>query len=312
MSLGVSIHQRKIEINFFFFVALLLFCSNPSKMTSKLKVALIQLLASASKQQNIAHACELIHQAASKGARLVVLPEIWNSPYGVKYFAQYAETIPNGETVQALSACARQSKIYLVGGSIPERDGDKLYNTSTIFDPEGTLLGKFRKIHLFDIDIPGKITFKESDALSPGQQLFTFDVDGKYRVGLAICYDLRFPQLASLYCQRQCHLLLYPGAFNMTTGPAHWELLLRARALDNQMYIAGVSPAHDEQADYKAWGHTTFVDPWGTVLQKCEANEEIIYGDIDLEHLTTIRKQLPYLSQQRNDVYSVTEMKRDD
>lgn len=282
-------------------------------MASKLKVALIQFLGSPSKQQNIKRACELITQAASNGARLVVLPEVWNSPYGVKYFSQYAETIPNGETTQALSACAQQSKVYLVGGSIPEREGDRLYNTATVFDPAGKLLGKFRKIHLFDIDIPGKITFKESDALSPGQQLFTFDVDDKFRVGLAICYDLRFPLLASLYGNRQCHVLLYPGAFNMTTGPAHWELLLRARALDNHMYVAGVSPAHDEQADYKAWGHTSLVDPWGTVVSRCELNEEVIYGEIDLDHLNTVRKQLPYLSQQRNDIYKLTEeQKKDD
>jgi omega-amidase len=279
-------------------------------MASKLKIALIQFLSSSSKQQNITRACDLIRQAATNGARLIVLPEIWNSPYGVKYFSQYAETIPDGETTQALSACARQSNIYLVGGSIPERDGEKLYNTSTIFDPNGKLLGIFRKIHLFDIDIPGKMTFKESDALSPGQELFTFDIDQQYRIGLAICYDIRFPSLASLYSKRQCHVLLYPGAFNMTTGPAHWELLLRSRALDNQMYVAGISPAHDEQADYKAWGHTTLVDPWGTVVTKCEMNEEIIYGDIDIEHLNTIRKQLPYLSQQRDDIYTLNEKKK--
>ncbi|CAF1270028.1 unnamed protein product [Rotaria magnacalcarata] len=281
-------------------------------MASKLKIALIQFLGSTSKQQNITRVCELIRQAASTGARLIVLPEIWNSPYGVKYFSQYAETIPNGETTDALSACARQTKTYLVGGSIPERDGDKLYNTATVYDPDGKLLGKYRKVHLFDIDIPGKITFKESDALSPGQQLFTFDVDQKYRIGLGICYDLRFPMLASLYSNRQCHVLLYPGAFNMTTGPVHWELLLRARALDNQMYVAGISPAHDEQSDYKSWGHTTLVDPWGTIMSKCEMNEEVIYGDIDLEHLNTIRTQLPYLSQQRTDVYTLVDKKKDD
>lgn len=280
-------------------------------MATKLKIALIQFLSSASKQQNIQRACELIRQAASNGARLIVLPEVWNSPYGVKYFSQYAENIPNGETTEALSECARQTKTYLVGGSIPECDGEKLYNTSTIFDPNGKLLGKYRKMHLFDIDIPGKITFKESDALSPGNDLFTFDVDQQYRIGLAICYDLRFPLYASLYSKKQCHVLLYPGAFNMTTGPAHWELLLRARALDNQMYIAGVSPAHDANASYQSWGHTTLVDPWGTVVGKCEMNEEIIYGDIDLEHLNTIRKQLPYLSQQRNDIYTLINKKEE-
>ncbi|CAF0785021.1 unnamed protein product [Didymodactylos carnosus] len=278
-------------------------------MSSKFKIALIQLLVSSSKAKNISHACELISKAASTGAKLVVLPECFNSPYGVKYFPEYAETIP-GETTNALKNCAKQNQIFLVGGSIPERDeSGKLFNTSTIYNPHGELIGIFRKMHLFDIDIPGKITFKESDALAPGNQLTTFDISDDFRVGLAICYDVRFPLLASLYSKRGCHLLLYPGAFNMTTGPAHWELLLRSRALDNQMYVAGVSPAHDENADYKAWGHTTLVDTWGTIIGKCEMNEEIVYGEIDLEHLKTVRKQLPYLSQQRHDVYTLEEKK---
>jgi len=277
--------------------------------SSKFKIALIQLLVSASKQTNISHACKLISEAASQGARLIVLPECWNSPYGVKYFPQYAETIPDGETTNALKQCAKQNNIYLVGGSIPERDDStgKLFNTSTVFNPQGDLVGKFRKMHLFDIDIPGKITFKESDALCPGNELATFDIED-FRIGIAICYDIRFPLLASLYAKRGCHLLLYPGAFNMTTGPAHWQLLLRARALDNQIYVGGISPAHDEQAEYKAWGHSALVDPWGTLLDECEMTEKIIYGDIDLEHLKTIRKQLPYLSQERKDVYKLEEI----
>ncbi|GBM25775.1 Omega-amidase NIT2, partial [Araneus ventricosus] len=116
-------------------------------------------------------------------------------------------------------------------------------------------------VHLFDIDIPGKITFKESDALAPGKSLTTFTM-GKWKIGLGICYDIRFPLMANIYAEKGCNLLVYPGAFNMTTGPAHWELLQRARAVDNQLYVATISPARDETASYHAWGHSTLVSPW--------------------------------------------------
>uniref|UniRef100_A0AC11APJ0 Nitrilase family member 2 n=1 Tax=Ovis aries TaxID=9940 RepID=A0AC11APJ0_SHEEP len=188
--------------------------------------------------------------------------------------------------------------------SIPEKDAGKLYNTCAVFGPDGTLLVKHRKLHLFDIDVPGKITFQESETLSPGDSFSTFDTP-YCSVGLGICYDIRFSELAQIYAQRGCQLLVYPGAFNLTTGPAHWELLQRGRAVDNQVYVATASPARDEKASYVAWGHSTVVSPWGEVLAKAGTEETIVYADIDLKKLAEIRQQIPIFRQKRSDLYAV-------
>ncbi|KAK2091850.1 Carbon-nitrogen hydrolase [Saguinus oedipus] len=185
------------------------------------------------------------------------------------------------------------------------------------------------QIHLFDIDVPGKITFQESKTLSPGDSFSTFDTP-YCRVGLGICYDMRFAELAQIYTQRGCQLLVYPGAFNLTTGPAHWELLQRGRAVDNQVYVATASPARDDKASYVAWGHSTVVNPChqsgdrsrsgalptpsfitlgGEVLAKAGTEETIVYSDIDLKKLAEIRQQIPIFRQKRSDLYAV-EMKK--
>ncbi|XP_045357737.1 omega-amidase NIT2 isoform X1 [Leopardus geoffroyi] len=242
------------------------------------RLALIQLQVSSVKSDNLTRACGLVREAATQGAKIVSLPECFNCPYGTKYFPQYAEKIP-GESTQKLSEVAKECSIYLIGGSVPEEDAGKFYNTCAVFGPDGTLLIKYRKLHLFDIDVPGKITFHESETLSPGDSFSTFDTP-YCRVGLGICYDIRFAELAQIYAQRGCQLLVYPGAFNLTTGPAHWELLQRGRAVDNQVYVATASPARDDQASYVAWGHSTVVSPWGDVLAKAGTEETIVYSDI--------------------------------
>ncbi|NWX87221.1 NIT2 amidase, partial [Nothoprocta ornata] len=283
------------------------------------RLALIQLQVSTVKADNLQRACGMVKEASAKGAKVVALPECFNSPYGTHYFKEYAEKIP-GESTQKLSEVAKECNVYLVGGSIPEEDGGKLYNTCTVFGPDGAMLAKYRKIHLFDINVPGKIQFKESETLSPGNTLATFDTP-YCRVGLGICYDMRFAELAQIYGQKGCQLLVYPGAFNLTTGPAHWELLQRGRnvidflfffpvfcehrALDNQVYVATASPARDENASYIAWGHSTVVNPWGEVIAKAGAEEALLYADIDLKKLAEIREQIPVLKQKRKDLYSV-------
>ncbi|XP_006868709.1 PREDICTED: omega-amidase NIT2 [Chrysochloris asiatica] len=267
------------------------------------RLALIQLQVSSIKSDNLTRACSLVREAAAKGAKIVSLPECFNSPYGTKYFPEYAEKIP-GESTQKLSEVAKECSIYLIGGSIPEADAGKLYNTCPVFGPDGNLLVKHRKIHLFDIDVPGKITFQESKTLSPGDSFSTFDTP-YCRVGLGICYDIRFAELAQVYAQKGCQLLIYPGAFNLTTGPAHWELLQRGRAVDNQVYVATASPARDDNASYVAWGHSTVVNPWGEVLAKAGTEETIVYSDIDLKKLVEIRQQIPIFSQKRSDLYAV-------
>ncbi|EDO30709.1 predicted protein [Nematostella vectensis] len=268
------------------------------------RIGLVQLAVTANKLQNLQRAREKIKEAVAAGAKIVALPECFNSPYGTQYFKDYAEEIP-GESSNMLAEVAKETGAYIVGGSIPERASNgKLYNTSLSYDPSGNLMGKHRKIHLFDIDVPGKIRFQESEVLSPGENLTILDTE-YCKIGIGICYDMRFPELAQLYAKKGCHLLLYPGAFNMTTGPAHWELLTRARALDNQLYVATISPARDDNATYIAWGHSTVVNPWGKIVSKADHTEQILYAEIDLKYLNEVRSQIPVQFQKRDDVYEL-------
>ena len=271
------------------------------------KLALVQLAVSATKADNLVRAAKLVKQAAQQGSKVVALPECFNSPYGTSYFPEYAEKIPGNSTNQ-LSSMAKENSIYLIGGSIPEESDGKLYNTCCVFNPEGKIIAKHRKIHLFDIDVPGKIRFQESETLSPGDTYTTFETP-YCKIGVGICYDIRFAELAQVYAKQDCKLLVYPGAFNMTTGPAHWELLTRARALDNQLYVATISPARDEKASYIAWGHSSVVSPWGEVVATTEHEEDIVYTDIKPNYPDEVRAQIPIRSQKRHDLYEVNSLK---
>ncbi|KAI5278346.1 Omega-amidase nit3 [Ascosphaera aggregata] len=203
---------------------------------------------------------------------------------------------------------ARDANAYLVGGSIPEYvpATKKYYNTSLIFNPSGQLVGHHRKIHLFDIDIPGKITFRESDVLSPGDQLTIVDLpDFGGRIAIAICYDIRFPELAMLAARKEnAFALIYPGAFNLTTGPLHWSLLGRARAVDNQVYVALCSPARDMASEYHAYGHSLVCSPNGEIMVEAgEEEEQIVYAELDGQTIQDVRKGIPVNTQRRFDVY---------
>ncbi|XP_015589605.1 omega-amidase NIT2 [Cephus cinctus] len=269
---------------------------------ASLRISLVQLAVGNDKAVNISRAVSFIQRAKEEQADLVVLPECFNSPYGTSHFSAYAENIPEGETSIALSQAAKEYGIHLIGGTIPERDGDKLYNTSTVWDHQGNLIAKHRKMHLFDIDIKGKMTFRESDTLSPGNELTTFKVKD-CKIGLGICYDIRFEEMARLYRNLGCQMLIYPAAFNMTTGPLHWSLLQRARANDNQLFVACVSPARGEGAGYIAWGHTQLTSPWAKVLHEMDEKEGIVTCDVDLKMVEEVRAQIPVFSQRRTDLY---------
>ena len=193
----------------------------------------------------------------------------------------------------------------LPAGSIPEVDAaGRVYNTCVAFGPDGEIVAKHRKVHLFDIDVPGRITFRESDTLTGGDSLATFDTPYG-RVGIAICYDIRFPLLAMLLRAAGCRLLVYPGAFNLTTGPAHWELLQRARALDTQCFVAGVSPARNPDAAYQSWGHSSVVSPWGDVLVTTDEKPGTIFAELRLAQVDEVRTQIPVGVQARTDLYSL-------
>ncbi|KAK0508885.1 hypothetical protein JMJ35_008256 [Cladonia borealis] len=283
-----------------------------SLLKKPLKLALVQLATGADKAANLARARSRVLEASKSGANLIVLPECFNSPYGCQYFPSYAETLlphPPSKTdspsYHALSALAAESKAYLLGGSIPEYvpSTKKYYNTSLFFSPKGDLLATHRKVHLFDIDIPGKITFRESDVLSPGNKVTLVELPEYGKIALAICYDIRFPELATIAARKGCFLLLYPGAFNLTTGALHWELQARARAMDNQVYVGLCSPARDMEASYNAWGHSMVVDPNAKVLCEAGEKEEVVYAELKGEAIEETRKGIPIYTQRRFDVY---------
>ncbi|KZV31984.1 hypothetical protein F511_05094 [Dorcoceras hygrometricum] len=295
---------------------------------TKFKIALCQLSVTADKERNIAHARQVIEEAAGNGAHLIVLPEIWNSPYSNDSFPVYAEDIDAGgnasPSTAMLSELSQTLQITIVGGSIPERSGDRLYNTCCVFGSDGKLKAKHRKIHLFDIDIPGQITFEESKTLTAGETPTIVDTDVG-RIGIGICYDIRFQELAALYAARGAHLLCYPGAFNMTTGPLHWELLQRARyrisfpvyslellprAADCQLYVATCSPARDTGSNYVAWGHSTLVGPFGEVLATTEHDEAIVISEVDYTVIEQRRTYLPFQRQRRGDLYQLVDVQR--
>lgn len=286
-------------------------------------IALIQLGGvTSNKENNLQHAREMITKAAQgkegKKPHMIVLPECFNSPYGANHFPQYAEYInfkqgqsysvaeSKSPSVKMLSAMAKETGTWLLGGSIPEREdspeGEKLYNTSTVYDPQGNLIATHRKVHLFDIDIPGKIRFKESETLSAGNNSTYFDTEFA-RIGLGICYDIRFPELTMIAARQGCHMMIYPSAFNLTTGALHWELLHRSRAVDNQMFISVCSPARDMTADYNAWGHSMVVDPMGKVLVEADHEETILFTDIVPAEMASARAGIPVSTQRRFDVY---------
>lgn len=287
--------------------------SGPAPVLKKpIKISCIQLASGADKDANLKHAAEKVAEAAQSGSKLVVLPECFNSPYGTNYFPNYAETLlPSPPTKEqspsfhALSAMAAENSIYLVGGSIPELEPEtkKYYNTSLTFGPDGKLLATHRKTHLFDIDIPGKITFKESEVLSAGNKVTLVDLPEYGKIGVAICYDVRFPELATIAARRGAFALVYPGAFNLTTGNLHWRLLAQGRAVDNQIYVALCSPARDMSASYNAWGHSLIVNPMAKILVEADENETIVQAELVGEDITEARKNIPLNTQRRFDVY---------
>ncbi len=221
----------------------------------------------------------------------LVLPEIFTCPYDNKCFPEFAES-DGGTVYRFLSELARDRGMYVIGGSVPELEDGKIYNTSYMFDRRGVQIGKHRKVHLFDIDVKGGQYFKESEVLSPGDKITVFNTEyGK--MGVCICFDIRFPDLFIEMRDAGVKMVFVPAAFNMTTGPAHWETLFRSRALDQQIYVLGCSPARDENASYVAYGHSILTDPWGRVVKELGAEEGILAAQIDLDTVESVRQQIP-------------------
>lgn len=272
-------------------------------MKDKFTVALCQMQVVEDKNENVAHALDMIKKASQK-ADIIILPEMWNCPYQTELFPLYAEEMDNSPTLNAICKAAKKQKTYILAGSIPEKHDGKTYNSSFFINPEGEIIGVHRKIHLFDIDVPDAISFKESQTLTAGNNVTVIDTElGK--IGICICYDIRFPELLRLMALEGAELIIVPGAFNMTTGPAHWKPLIKVRAVDNQVYVAAASPARDNKASYVAYGHSMVADPWGKVISEAGAGEEILYVTIDLSSIEKVRYELPLLKNRRTDIYQL-------
>ena len=271
-----------------------------------MKIAQIQMHVSGDKSADIRRACELVRSAGK--IDLAILPEMFCCPYDNACFRDYGEAA-GGEAYTALSSLAREQGIYLVGGTVPELTDGKVYNTCYVFDPTGACIARHRKTHLFDIDVEGGQRFCESDVLTAGRDVTTFETPWGV-MGVCICFDFRFEELSRLMALRGAQVLFVPAAFNMTTGPAHWQLLFRQRAVDNQCFTVGTSPARDATASYVAWGHSIVCDPWGSVVSELDEKEHVAVTDLDLSRIAAIRRQLPILSARREDLYEIKEKTR--
>ncbi|WP_455646070.1 carbon-nitrogen hydrolase family protein [Methanosphaera sp.] len=269
------------------------------------KIASCQMNVVDNKEVNIEHACNLIKEASSHNAQIVTLPEMFNTPYTNDKFIEYAEYEETSITLNTMQDIAREEKIYLQCGSIPEKEETNIYNTAYLINPKGRIIGKHRKMHMFDIDTD-TMKFTESDTLTPGNSVTTINTD-LARISIAICYDIRFPELWTLMSKNKTDIILLPGAFNKTTGPLHWETLIRARAIDTQSYVLATSPSQVENPYYIAWGHSMIVDPWGKIVANAREVEEILYANIKKEDITSVRSQIPILENKRNDIYETIE-----
>jgi predicted amidohydrolase len=227
-------------------------------------------------------------------------------PYEAANFPLYAE--PEGGDIWSLCRdLSKQYSLYLSAGSMPELDeSGKVYNTAYMFDRMGNQIAKHRKMHLFDISVTGGQTFRESDTLSAGNEVTTFETEFG-TMGLCVCYDFRFPELGRLMALKGAQLVLVPAAFNMTTGPAHWELTFRAQAVFNQFFTVGTASARDTGASYQAWGHSIAVNPWGTVIAQMGETAGFQFVELDLSKTKQIREQLPLLQHRRTDIYTLAE-----
>jgi deaminated glutathione amidase len=272
-------------------------------MADRIRVACVQLTSGQDKTANLEKAEKLVAQAAATGSDIVALPEKWNVIGPPDVLHATAETIEGGESVEAMRGWARMHGVTLVGGSITERrEGrEKLSNTCVVIDPEGDLLATYRKIHLFDVEVGG-LTYRESEAEEHGEEPVVADIED-WAVGLTICYDLRFPELYRVLALEGALLATVPAHFTLYTGKDHWHLLLRARAVENGLYVAAPAQVGETGIGRPSYGRSLIVDPWGTVLAQAPDEETVISAELDRAWLEEVRRRLPSLSQRRPEAY---------
>jgi len=221
----------------------------------------------------------------------IVFPEMFTTPYQIDLFNEYVQN-DNSQVVKWLKDIAIRYEAYVIGGSVPEQINNNIYNTSYIFNRSGDLIKKYRKMNLFSVVYPDNSSFDEGAVLSPGEEIGVFATEFGV-MGIMICFDIRFPILANEIMQKEAKIIFVPGAFNDFTGPLHWETTFRARAIDNQLYMVGVSPSSNSYGTYKTYGHSLIVNPMGQVIKSLDRKQGVICMDIELEEIEKVRKLIP-------------------
>jgi predicted amidohydrolase len=262
-----------------------------------LRAAAIQLNSTDEKSRNLEAAESLVRAAAAEGAELVALPEKWNLLAGGEALLAGAETL-DGPSLSAARAWARELGIHLLAGSVSERAGERAFNTSVLIGPDGDDLAVYRKIHMFDVDVGG-VSYRESEHEQPGVEPVLAEPEGLPAIGMTVCYDLRFPELYRILAVRGAHLLAVPSAFTLATGRDHWEVLLRARAIENQAFVLAPNQVGEAPPHFSSYGHSAIVDPWGTVIAQAPDAVGIVTAELDLDRLSKIRSELPSLANRR-------------
>jgi deaminated glutathione amidase len=265
------------------------------------RVAAVQLNSSGDKAANVEVAERLVRDAAADGAELIALPEKWNLLAGGEEMAAGAEPL-DGPSLGAAREWARELGIHLLAGSICERGEEKAFNTSVLIGPGGEDLAVYRKIHMFDVEAGG-VEYRESDHEQPGEEIVAAAV-GDLGVGLSVCYDLRFPELYRILAVRGARLLAVPSAFTMATGRDHWEVLLRARAIENQAFVLAPNQFGEAPPHYSSYGRSTIVDPWGVTLAVAPDGKCFAAADLDLDAQERVRCSLPSLANRRPEAYA--------
>jgi len=268
-----------------------------------LNVAIIQMNSRDDKRANIATALDLIDRAAATGARLVALPEVWPYLGPDDVVRDQAETIP-GPITEVLAQRARRHGIYIHGGSIYEsRPGDPgMYNTTFVLDPMGEIIARYSKIHMYDVVLDGVAEYQESATVTPGDEIAITEIDG-IQVGLTICYDLRFPELFRILALKGAQAITLPAAFTLMTGKDHWEPLIRARAIENELYMIAPAQWGTHPPGKWCYGRSMIVDPWGTVVTTASDGVGIANAIVEPSRVEAVRRQIPSLTNRRPGAY---------
>jgi predicted amidohydrolase len=263
-----------------------------------MRVAVCQLNSQDDRAANLAEARRLLEQAAAAGADFAVLPEFVDY-LGRRRGEPEPETV-DGEFAAFFARAARELNLNVLAGSFRElaEDGERAHNTSLVFDRSGERVAAYRKIHLYDVEIPGRVSYHESRTIAPGEELVVADVEG-VPVGLSICYDLRFPELYRALAVAGARVLVVPAAFMAHTGRDHWEVLLRARAIENQCYVVAAGQIGDHEPDRTCFGRSMVIDPWGTVVAQAPDVPGVVTADLDLDRVESVRAELPSLANRR-------------